>query len=212
MVWKVTTEPAAEPVSLSEAKLFLRIDDSSRDEEILSAIMGARQYIEKITNRALLAQTWRIDLAGFGAGATLFPANVRSINGVLYKGSSMSQWTNEPTFLPPNVTAINSVTYYDYQNAQQTLVADVDYLASLTEPAQIVPVLYWPLTYRRPDAVQISVDVGYANAGSVPEPIKTAIKFEVQRQLDRPIGPELDAISRARDSMLAAYIDGGLLI
>lgn len=212
MVWKVTTPPATEPITLDEARRHLRIDTTDFDQDITDAIASAREYVELITNRGLMPQTWQIDLPAFGAGATLFPANIRSLNGILYQGSAMSQWTNEPVLLPANVTELASVQYYDFENALQSLTVDTDYLVRFTEPPQLVPVLYWPLTYRRPDAVKISASVGYTDAANIPGPIKSALKLQVQLLVSRPVGSELDALERARDSLLAPYVDGNLLV
>src|SRR5687768_13698239 len=54
--------PAEEPVSLVEAKAFLRVDDSAEDGLITTLIGAARLHIEGVTGRALLAQSWRMVL------------------------------------------------------------------------------------------------------------------------------------------------------
>ncbi len=57
--------PAGEPVSLVEAKGFLRIEDSAEDALISTLIGAARLHIEGVTGRALLAQSWRVVLDGW---------------------------------------------------------------------------------------------------------------------------------------------------
>ena len=54
--------PAEEPVSLVEAKAFLRVDDSAEDGLITTLIGAARLHIEGVTGRALVAQSWRVVL------------------------------------------------------------------------------------------------------------------------------------------------------
>jgi len=54
--------PAQEPVSLAEAKAFLRVDDTAEDALITTLIGAGRLHLEGITGRALLAQTWRVVL------------------------------------------------------------------------------------------------------------------------------------------------------
>lgn len=53
---------AAEPVTLGEAKAFLRVDGEAEDAFINTLITAARLHVEGTTGRALLAQTWRVVL------------------------------------------------------------------------------------------------------------------------------------------------------
>lgn len=52
------TAPAYEPLSLTEAKLFLKIDATADDPLISSMIRVSREYAEKFTQTALVQQTW----------------------------------------------------------------------------------------------------------------------------------------------------------
>lgn len=57
---RVLTPPTAEPVSLEDVKVYLRLipGDDSEDEAVLKPLIGAaREYCENITGRALAAQT-----------------------------------------------------------------------------------------------------------------------------------------------------------
>src|SRR5690606_41674526 len=56
------TPPAAEPLSLEDAKNFLRVEHETDDELIAALIAAARGEIELATRRVLLTQTWRIVL------------------------------------------------------------------------------------------------------------------------------------------------------
>lgn len=53
------TGPAAEPVTLDEAKDYLRIDGSESDAVLARLIAAARTCIEGMTRRALIDQAWR---------------------------------------------------------------------------------------------------------------------------------------------------------
>ncbi|MGV8832861.1 MAG: head-tail connector protein [Devosia sp.] len=53
---------AEEPVSLAEAKAFLKVDDSAEDGLITTLIGAARLHVEGVTGQALLAQSWRMVL------------------------------------------------------------------------------------------------------------------------------------------------------
>jgi len=54
--------PAEEPVSLDEAKVFLKVEDDAEDGLITTLISAARLHIEGVTGRALLTQSWRVVL------------------------------------------------------------------------------------------------------------------------------------------------------
>jgi uncharacterized phiE125 gp8 family phage protein len=54
------TGPAAEPLSLAEAKSFLRVEHADDDALIGSFIVAARSHVEALTRCALLAQSWRL--------------------------------------------------------------------------------------------------------------------------------------------------------
>lgn len=62
------TPPAAEPVSLDEAKLFLRLDHDEEDQLLGTLITAARLVIEAASGRIMIDQSWRIILDRWPAG------------------------------------------------------------------------------------------------------------------------------------------------
>lgn len=60
MISYLLAGPAEEPVSLVEAKAFLKVDDVAEDGLIATLIGAARMHVEGVTGRALLAQSWRV--------------------------------------------------------------------------------------------------------------------------------------------------------
>jgi uncharacterized phiE125 gp8 family phage protein len=63
--------PAEEPVSLGEAKAFLKVDDVAEDALITTLIGAARLHVEGVTGQALLAQSWRVVLDGWPDNRTV---------------------------------------------------------------------------------------------------------------------------------------------
>ena len=54
--------PATEPVSLAEAKAWLKLDGDDEDALVGTLIAAARLHVESATGRALIAQSWRLVL------------------------------------------------------------------------------------------------------------------------------------------------------
>lgn len=54
------TAPASEPVSVSEAKLYLRVDSTAEDTLIGDLITAARMVAEGWLKQSLIAQTWKL--------------------------------------------------------------------------------------------------------------------------------------------------------
>ncbi len=53
-------EPASEPVTLAEAKLYLRVDGSDEDTLISEMIVAARVAAEQYLRRSLITQQWKL--------------------------------------------------------------------------------------------------------------------------------------------------------
>jgi uncharacterized phiE125 gp8 family phage protein len=67
------TPPVIEPLTLIEAKAFLRVDRGDDDAVIIALIAAARVHVEAMTRRALLAQTWRFTLDAWPKGGRFAP-------------------------------------------------------------------------------------------------------------------------------------------
>lgn len=57
-----TAGPALEPVTLAEAKAFLRVSHDSEDALISGLIRAATEEVERSTGAAMIDQTWRLTL------------------------------------------------------------------------------------------------------------------------------------------------------
>jgi uncharacterized phiE125 gp8 family phage protein len=54
--------PATEPVSLDDAKAYLKLDTDDEDALVTTLITAARLHVEGTTGRALITQSWRLVL------------------------------------------------------------------------------------------------------------------------------------------------------
>lgn len=71
MISYLLAGPAEEPVSLAEAKAFLRVDDTAEDGLIGTLVTAARLHVESITGRAMIFQSWRVVLDAWPVGRTI---------------------------------------------------------------------------------------------------------------------------------------------
>lgn len=54
------SEPAAEPVTLAEAKLYLHMDSNTEDALIVDLILAARIAAEEYLSQSLITQSWKL--------------------------------------------------------------------------------------------------------------------------------------------------------
>jgi uncharacterized phiE125 gp8 family phage protein len=111
MSLRLITAAATYPVSLVEAKLQCRVDGTDEDALLNAYIAAATSFVENLTGRALISQTWELVLDDF-SDAILIP-----------KGP---------------VQSITYVKYYDTAEVLQTLSASDYTLDNASDPAWLV--------------------------------------------------------------------------
>jgi uncharacterized phiE125 gp8 family phage protein len=153
MALKLYTAPAAEPVTLTEAKAHLRVEHTSDDTLITALIVAARTHAEAFTRRAFVTQTWDYFADAFPEddGAILLPL--------------------------PKVQSVSSISYVD-DNGTTQVWSSSNYLVDVeSEPARVTPAydVSWPTTREQINAVTIRFIAGYGNAAAVPQAIKQAM-------------------------------------
>ena len=161
--------PAAEPVSLREAKKQLNIDDDFEDDDdfISDKIVAARQYVEQSMCRAIFNRKMRLSLDFFPYptyGATVNPNDRHSLYG--------RYWHQLAIRLPmPSAVSVESITYMDLDGTVKTLDSSQYKGDYDSDPARILPApgLYWPYTQ---SYVAGSVKVNYT-AGSFGDGVTT---------------------------------------
>jgi uncharacterized phiE125 gp8 family phage protein len=144
--------PAAEPLSLLEAKAFLRIAHDDDDALIAALIAAARGQIEALTRRALLVQTWRIVL-------DCWPKDGR-VN---------------PRIGP--LRAVSAARVFDSGNSAHAL--DVQrFVVDAARDAIAAPCWSLPPPGRDVAGIELDIEVGFgALATDVPEPLRQAIRL-----------------------------------
>lgn len=67
------TAPASEPLTLSETKLYLRIDHSDEESLITDLIQVAREAAQQHLRKSLITQTWKLVFDDFAPEALRLP-------------------------------------------------------------------------------------------------------------------------------------------
>lgn len=136
--------PAAEPISLAEAKAHLRVDIPDEDELVIKPLIkAARKHCEDKTGYQLVAATWKLTLDGF---------------------SGEGRDDGKRIYLPmPPLHAVSSIQYTDTAGAVQTLAASKYRVDITREPAIVEPAYgeVWPTTRDQVGAVTITYVSGY---------------------------------------------------
>jgi uncharacterized phiE125 gp8 family phage protein len=161
------TPPTVEPLSLVEAKVWLRVAHDDDDTLIAALVASARTHIEKQTRRALIAQTWRIVRDAWPANGRIeaYPAPLRQVL---------------------------AARVYDSTGAEQAIDAEAFTIDGAAAPGVIAFAPYaLPRPGRAVAGIEIDVEAGYgASASDVPEPLKQAIRQLIAQWYEnRGVGP-----------------------
>lgn len=141
--------PAAEPVSLAEAKAHVRLDHDAEDDLVAALIPAARGLVEHRTRRALIDQGWRL---------------------------ALDRWPRRgPVRLSPApVASVDAVTVFGADGTPHVLAAD-DYAVDLAG-GRLVPGPTATRPGRALNGIEIDYSCGYGEtAAAVPEPLRQAI-------------------------------------
>ncbi|MGB8817628.1 MAG: head-tail connector protein [Rhizobiaceae bacterium] len=143
--------PAAEPVTLSEAKAHLRVSDTGEDTLISGLLKAAREEVEQATGLALIGQDWRLYLD-------------------CWPPSGVVRLRRHP------VQSVIQVTVYDGGGNPQTSVPPSANLDKASRPARFLMPDSAKAPGRALNGVEIDFRAGFGNTGvEVPDGLKRAI-------------------------------------
>jgi uncharacterized phiE125 gp8 family phage protein len=146
------TAPAAEPLSLAEAKAFLRVEHDDDDDVIGALIASARIHVEAQTRRALITQSWRLTCDAWPVEGRL-------------------------KVTPAPLAALTAARVYD--DGGEASVLDLQSFVVDTAGSQLA-FAPWALAQpgRAAAGIELDVTVGYGDAASdVPEPLRHAVRL-----------------------------------
>lgn len=193
MALSLVAAPATEPLSLAEAKAHLKLDADDENDLIATLVVAAREYVETHTHRALITQTWDLQLMGFPW----------ALGGFLE--------------LPkPPCLSVTSVTYVDTNGVTQTWDPTLYTVDNPQGPkarmARIVPAYFqiFPVTRQVPNAAVVRFVAGYGGAALVPASLKAGMKlllgnWWLNREAGQIVRGSADILPFGVDSLLWPY-------
>ena len=147
------TGPASEPLSVSDAKAFLRVEHDDDDAIIAALISSARHHVEALTRLGLITQTWRVIL---------------------------DRWPEEGRVRPKlgPLGALLSVQVYN--EAGEATALDVGRF-TLDRAAGVIAAPAWslPLPGRPQAGIELDMEIGFGAADKVPQVLLQAIRMLV---------------------------------
>ena len=167
---QITTAPTTEPVTLQEAKEYLRIGDSTDERVLQNFIETARMAAEDHMGRAIMPQT-----------LSYFTDAYDELADPLFEGFRtapyLNYYKNYLTLPRPPVVSVTSVSTFNDSDTETTMSASKYYVDNVREPARIVLRLgeTFPTALRVANAIKVVYTAGYTNAFAVPAPIKIGI-------------------------------------
>jgi uncharacterized phiE125 gp8 family phage protein len=162
---RLVTPPVAAPVSLAEARAWLRVDHDAEDELIASLITAATAALDGRTGflgRCLEPQTWELSLDRFPE------AEIQLALGP--------------------VASVEAITFTDPDGVEGTVSADAYTLDNTpTFVGWAVPSAPWPATMETVNAVRVRFVAGTGT----PEPVKQALLDMIAAKYDERGGGKM---------------------
>lgn len=173
--------PDSEPLSLAEAKSYLRVEHTADDALIASLISAARIDVEARTRRALITQGWRIVLDAWPpSGRIASPVSpLREVAAARVRDANGDAETLDLEIFILNTASSPGIIAFD--------------AGRVVQPGQFA------------GGIEIDIEAGYGAAADVPGPLKQAIRLLLARAYEYRDRVERDAMSEAIAELIAPY-------
>ncbi len=177
--------PVIEPVSLSEAKSWLREDASDEDQLIQALIVSARMTLEAYTRRFFITQSWRLVYDAW-------PRSVAAQSFLLIP------------FAP--FLSIVAMRVYGVDGVGADIAASNYHAPASDEGARVSFLAAPPPPSRKVDGIEVDFTVGYgALANETPEPLRRAIMLLVAHWREKRGDDANDALPNAVMQLAAPF-------
>ena len=138
----LVTPPALEPVTIADARAFLRISTDSEDDVLRRIIKTARELVEAETGLALVDQTWRLRVDRWPRSGRLaiFKYPVKAVTAVVaYRPDGSAIGMEPEEFMLQHGRRPQRVYMAQYPDAQTFCGLEVDFIAGFGETGVEVP-------------------------------------------------------------------------
>lgn len=178
------TEPANNPVTLTEAKAHLRIDGSAEDDLITSLINSATRWAEDYTDRTFCHTQWTMRLDSFygpiGSPVQFgLKADGNNIEGRQGTVPNLDIELPRPPMVQAGTATAVTITYTPNAGASTATLSAAEYRVDRQATPGVARPLYgqsWPSHLVDQNSTTVTWWAGYSNDGtSVPAPVKSAI-------------------------------------
>lgn len=179
---KLVTPAALSPVTLTEAKSYLRVDADDDDARIENLIKAVTRKAEEFTRRAFITQTWEI----------AFDKAPCEIDQGRYSPISRSLFS--PIEIPrPPLQSIVSIKSYDQDGTEAVFDLNNIWVDTRSTPGRIAlkEGVEWPTELRSIDSIVIQFTAGY---GLKPENVDDGIREGILRGVATLYAAREDAI------------------
>lgn len=177
------TGPAVEPLTVAEAKAYLRVEHGDDDDLIATLITAARAQVEAATRRALVTQHWRLVRDAWPADGRIAAT-------------------------PVPLRTVTAARVYDAGGAAQE-VDPQSFVVDMAAAPGVIGFAPWavPLPGCTPAGIEIDIACGYGEeAAAVPEPLRQAVRLLLAwRYENRTLGGAAEAGPASLAALLSPY-------
>lgn len=178
---KALVSGPTEPITVAEAKTHLRVDGASEDIYIGALITAAREYVERVTGRALGTQTWDVWFDDFA---------------------------DEMELPRPPLASVTSITYTDVDGNSQTATGSLYTVDTAQVPGRVY--LAYNQTWPSTQSIRKAVKIRYvAGSSTPPKTLEQAMLLLVATWYENResviVGTNAMTIPHAVDMLLAPY-------
>ena len=138
MPFYMSSGPAGEPISRTEAKLHMRVDSTAEDSLTDILISTARQWCESFLSRQLVTATWVL---------------------------TCDSWPWRFVLPRPPLQSVTSITYVDAAGTTQTLTSTLYDVLTHREPGEVIAGYNdsWPTVRGHTNDVAVTYKAGYSS-------------------------------------------------